>query len=533
MGKRLTSWRFLRVAMALVVAVSIGSGLLCAAGRSTAGAAAKPKVAAPAPRAVEVEIISPEQDAKLRGMAIVKVDYPNAAGYVIFRVDDQFAYATTPPFQMRWDTSSTVDGQHVVAADAYDGNGKYAGTASVGVIVANSIPTPANGVLLTVRFNENDMLTRIVTARGELGSLRADEALPQGFETLAGEFRGELTTSVMDLFYEGATTLIRSRLRLGQLTSGGLQRNIPEIGQSAMLQVSRNGLTLPVATASAKPRLGLAEISTALRDFPVNPGDTWSAPVAVVCDLYSRKAVYTQARHVFEGLRWYRGHECAVVTSTYRLPELPLYQSSSQQATTREVAALPGNSARVQLTQMMGGGMRGGMGGGRGSMGGGMRGGMGGGMGGRGRMGGGAGGAAGQRPGAASQLQRAQLVDLEGTRHTYITRQSGRVLRIEDTITGQVEFRTSSQVAQAAGSPYSLQLTQMMGGGMRGGMGGRMGGMRGGMDGRGGMSGRQGQTRSGATTRAGTQAGRTAATARTIPAKLDYGFRLTTELATD
>jgi hypothetical protein len=249
-----------------------------------------------------------------------------------------------------------------------------------------------------------------------------------------------------------------------------------------------------------------------MRDFPVLPGDTWESPIGVVCDLYSRRAVYVQGRHVFEGLRWYRGQECAVISSSYFIPELPLFRQEAQRmASAREAAESPW---RVELTQ--GRGMRGGMRGG-GMRGGGMRGG---GM--RGGMRGGRAGAAGaaRRPGTASQLLTARLVDLEGTRRTYLTRRSGRVLRTEDTILGEVEFRAASQRAalQSPGSAGSLsiELTQgrgMRGGGMRGG-GMRGGGMRGGGMRGGGM---RGGMRGG---RAGTTLGRRPA-AGNIPPRLD------------
>ena len=194
MGKRLV-WRLLGAGMVILFA---SAGLLMAGGATARQArpAAAPAVAAQrkssaaqhvlgVPVGVGVEIVSPEQGAKLRGTALVKVDYQNPMGYVMFRIGDRFAYATTPPYEMRWDTTSALDGQHVISADAYDGSARYAGSASISVMVENSIPTPPDGVLLTVRFDEHDLLARVITARGELSALQADEALPTGFEALA------------------------------------------------------------------------------------------------------------------------------------------------------------------------------------------------------------------------------------------------------------------------------------------------------------------------------------------------------------
>jgi len=463
----------------------------------------------------DIEIVSPESGARLRGTALIKVDWANPLGHVIFRIDDRFAYATTPPFEMRWDTSTALDGQHLISVDAYNASAQYAGGASIGVIVENSVPTPPEGVLLTVRFGEHDLSARTVSARGELSALRADEVLPSGFGVLEAELRAELSQSVMDPFYEGVSALVRSRLRTAMVTTEGTNQSLPEVGRYVMVQVSRNGLSLPADTASTKPRLGLAEVSLALRDFPVLPGDTWVSPIGVLCDLYSRRAVYVQGRHVFEGLRWFRGRECAVITSTYSIPELPIYeQGAAWSASTRTINA---SDLKLELTARGGGG-RGGRGG---------RSGRTAGTAGR----GGAGTARGgkttpprtTRPGTSvspTDLDSARLVNLEGNRRTYVTRYTGKVIHTEDTILGEVEFRTAAARTALNHAPsYKVKLTAG----------------RGGRGGRGGMSAGRGGAARGGTARAATGTrtapGRTTAPTRgIIPPRLDYGFRLTTDL---
>ena len=470
----------------------------------------------------KVQIAAPESGAKLRGDVMVRVDWPKTAGYVVFRVDDGFVYSTTAPYEMRWDTSTARDGEHILTVDAYDSSAKYAGSSSISVVVENSMPSPSEGVLLAMRFGEHDLLKRRVSARGELSALRAGEALPQGFDVLAGELRSELTQSVLDTAYEGLSTLMRNRLRTGSLIVGGIGQSLPEEGQYAVVQISRNGLTLPAPGTGSKPRVGIGEICLALPDYPLLPGDSWQQPVGAVCELYTRRAVFVQARHTFEGLRWYRGHECAVITSSYSIPELPLLTPARQEV----AAAGPALSAPfvVELTQMRGG-PRGG-GGGRGG-GFGMRGARGG------RMGGGTGaqarGARGTaapgtsaRPGAPGSVEQARLVGLEGTRTTYVTRQTGRVLHTEDTLVGKLEFRAGyMQTASARGlADYTVDLTAMRGGGgmMRGGARGAMGGMGAGTT---------------TTRRAGTAAAQRPGGAQAggeIPASLSYGFAITTDL---
>lgn len=528
-------WRLAWMVGLAVLLAGVSAGLLCAAERAkpalpeAAVREAEPDIESlPSAAEAEVEstgavrIAAPEPGAKLRGLAVVEVEWDDPSGYVIFRVGDRFAYATTQPYEMRWDTSTTLDGRHIVSADAYDRSGGYAGASSISVMVENAIPTPPEGVLLTVLFDEHDLMTREIVARGELSSLGAGEGLPAGFDVLAGDLRCTLNQSVMDTFYEGASTLLRNRLRIGALVVDGESRTLPEVGLYAMVQISRNGLAIPATAATTKPRLGLGEVSAALRDYPVVPGDTWEAPIGVVCDLYTRRAVFVRARHTFDGLRWFRGRECAVVTSSYTIPKLPLLEPKSRE--TAAAAGLAPSPYRIELTQQRGMRARGGgrgmrsMRGERGAM----------------RRGAGArrGAAATPRPGAApgraaaGEVESARLVDLEGTRRTYLTRATGTVLRTEDTILGKVEFRGAASQRAAADieRPHRIQLTQRRGMGGRGG-GPGMRGMRGERAGmRRGTGARRGAT---ATPRPGTQARGGA-----IPPRLDYGFRLTTDLVT-
>jgi hypothetical protein len=517
--------------------------------------APKTAPAQPAIAAGGVEIISPESNAKVRGVTTVRVTWSNTKGYVLFRVDDKFLFASTAPYKMLWDTSALADGEHVLSVDAFDSEGQFEGSSSIQAVVQNTIPTPDSGVLLSVRFGSEDMLNRAVNARGEMAALSAGEALPAGYDVLSGSFKGSITQTVMDPFYQGASVLLRNRLKDGWVTIGNTRTSLPEVGQYAMVQVSRNGLAVPSVTAVRRTRLAIGEVSLALADYPVFPGDSWQSPIGAVVDLYSRRTVYVQAQHTFEGLRWFNERECAMVTSTYSIPALTLYQSAPAQASLSGTAGYS-----LQLTQMGAG-----RGAGRGGGGGGRRGGGGGGgavggaggarRGGGGGAGGGAGGARaganqqGARGGAQAQtnLLSARLVNLEGVRVTYLSRRSGSVIRTEDTVKGRVEFKTAGTYssARALGSDYSVDLTQMgpgmRGGGRRGGGGGG-GGAVGGGGGGARRAGGGGGARAGGGTRAGggqggrqagqaagTTAGQRAAAGR-IPASVEYGFRLTTEL---
>ncbi len=509
-------WRAFWVMMAAVLAIA-GGGILW-------GAKANPETSGLSQPVEGIQIVTPESGSRVRGVVRVKADWDDPSGYLIYRVDGEFVYASSSPYEMRWDSSTITDGEHVITADAYDSDGVYHGTSSVKVVVENTIPTPPEGVLLQVRFTDEDHFVRRFQARSEIGALTSQQALPQGFEVLSGHMKCELTQSVMDAFYEGNSALVRNRLRQGEIAVGGARRTLPEVGRYAMVQISRNGLAVPAAAAVSRPRLGLGEISLALPDVPVFPGDQWESPLGAVFDIYTRQAVFVQATHTFEGLRWFRGHECALITSTYSAARVPLYDAGEQQ--TASSNGIPGGGFRLELTQMMGGGRRGG---GRRGTGRSQRGTRTGSRAQRAAPGTGTGGATRARPGTIT-LESVRLANAKGTRRTYLTTVTGRVLHTEDVVMGKLEFRAVTQLASSSGG-YSVSLTQMMGGGRRGG-GMRGGGMRGGGM-RGGGAGRGSRrTAGGAQTRRATSpSARTSApSAKEVPANLDYALKLTGDL---
>ena len=269
--------------------------------------------------------MAPKTDAKLRGVSTVQATCPSSIGYVLFRVDDKFVYAWAPPYKMRWDTSSVTDGTHVLSIDAFDTQAKFQGSSSIRVEVKNSIDAPSGGVLLAVRFGGEDMVIRSVSAHGELATLGDGETLPPGCAQVTGSLSESLGQTVMDPFYQGNSVLLRNRIKDGWLSANNTRTSLTAVGEYAMVQVSRNGLTIPQLTSVHTTRIAPGELSLALPDYPVLTGDTWQSPIAVMPVVYAKRTFYVQAQHTFEGLRWYMDQECAVITSTFTLPGIQLF----------------------------------------------------------------------------------------------------------------------------------------------------------------------------------------------------------------
>ena len=130
-------------------------------------------------------------------------------------------------------------------------------------------------------------------------------------------------------------------------------------------------------------------------------------------------------------------------------------------------------------------------------------------------------------------LESARLVNLRGTRRTYVAVQRGQVLHVEDSILGNIEFRPrAARTASAGPAPsYSVELT----GGRDRGM--DMQGMRGERGDRRGSATRGARARTSQRAGTGRRAAPGAAPGRAgaagggrIPRSLDYGLRLTSSL---
>jgi hypothetical protein len=444
-----------------------------------------------APAATQLGFATPETGATVRGMARIAVRKSDPGGYVAFRIDDRFAHATVAPFEMRWDTSTTRDGEHTVQADAYDDSGAHEGTSSIRVKVANQVPlTDKEGVKLTVRFRQNEVVDRQVTGSGELGELALDETLPPGLEELAARLTASMSEIVLDAFYKGSRSLLRHRIRKGGLLIGASQRELSEMGKYATVEVSRNGLALPILSSPDRPRIPLGEISFALADFPVKEGDTWRSPLGVIPDLLKRQIVFVRAEHTFNGVWYFQGRECAKITSKYTLPDIELPLSGAF------LSARATPTWQIEFTQgaaVSGYPAPGVAPGGAGS----------------GALSGldyreqwraqrrmalealrqqrrlrptrsrlrelylqqlglaqpGAAGTA-TAPAAPQVVQSAKLTDLGGTRTTWLAVESGKILRTEDEIRGRLSFSFGSEAAPSGAGAVGMPAMPPMPGGM-------------------------------------------------------------------
>jgi hypothetical protein len=90
--------------------------------------------------AAEVKITSPRYDSVVRGMVAIKLLMKSGVGWANVYVDGVFLAST--PDAIAWNSTSSLNGTHIISARAFDTTGALLGTTSKTVRVKNRTPTP-------------------------------------------------------------------------------------------------------------------------------------------------------------------------------------------------------------------------------------------------------------------------------------------------------------------------------------------------------------------------------------------------------
>lgn len=103
--------------------------------------------ATPSPVSTAIAITAPTDNATLAGTVSIVVSEGSSVSWVNLYIDGDY-FASTPPSNFSWDSTTVSDGQHTISATAYSSSGTNLGTASINVTVQNSavqITAPAQG----------------------------------------------------------------------------------------------------------------------------------------------------------------------------------------------------------------------------------------------------------------------------------------------------------------------------------------------------------------------------------------------------
>ena len=426
-----------------------------------------------------VKLTFPAAGATVRGIVDVKVSGIEQSGYIVFRVDNQFAYATTAPFKMQWDTLGAEDGDHIIRASGYAADKTYIGDAIVRVTIQNHIEggVPAGGLAITLHPVVGETIVKNAEGISDVAGLGAENKLPNHLRPLRSRFYARFSQSVTAVNDLDRSANLRTTVRSGVISTDDGDIDIPESNHYGIATLSSSGLESPPPPGSKSPAIGLGELSLALPTGPLHEGMTWRSPIRVMPDLVQRKTIEVEGTHTFEGLWWFKGRKCARIFSKFEIGDVAVTGSAGAQQQAGVATGLT-----LELTQ----GRRAGM------------------MGRRSAMGGRTGGANARRTqttpraGTAGVAVRtpqiaAILSGLTGTRITWIDIRRGLIIRSEDEISGtlaltgplptatpaRVNALPSQTIAVQPDEPstgLALALTAMPGGGGRPGAGGRPGG---------------------------------------------------------
>ena len=99
-----------------------------------------------------VTIAAPGNDATVSGSVDITAQIGAGVSWMNVYIDGSYL-ASSPPFNFTWDSTTAVNGNHTISANAYASNGSLAGNASITVSVQNSNAQPA--VTLTSPANNS------------------------------------------------------------------------------------------------------------------------------------------------------------------------------------------------------------------------------------------------------------------------------------------------------------------------------------------------------------------------------------------
>jgi Tol biopolymer transport system component len=287
--------------------------------------------ASPAPAAEEpVRILSPVDGSSVRQTIRVAAAKKNIEGYVVFQVDGAFQYATTAPFEWKWDTRSiwkgdgdvpTDDKEYTISSIGFGPMGEREGHVQVKVKIQNGIDSNAlgpDGTMLRLRFIPERIQRKKIEADSRFAGMTD---VPQWLKSLEAHLLGELDQEVESVTRDGTTATLVTRLKEDTtLAIGGVATAIPEIQRSARTTAMSAGNIVASMAAAAQHRITLGEIYTKLPSRSVRVKDTWTAPMTFIVDLSTRQLYEAAGTHEIAELKWMQDTEALRIHSIAGLP---------------------------------------------------------------------------------------------------------------------------------------------------------------------------------------------------------------------
>lgn len=466
-----------------------------------------------------VEFLFPQDGSTVHEKFKIVLRKANPTGYIALWLDGQFLTAIGPPFEhdIDPDAMKLKDGEHELRAEARDGDGTYVGSSTVRFKLVRQAPieVPQEGLILSFKLRSGEVWFYTVKAgskaRGKIPKRARTEDLPFLEHRLTLRWNQMVQGVTPDRYYQVNREIEEGRIwflapsgavggigMAGALMGGetGGPTSSAQMFQvvSLPLQPLRKMMLASMETNGSiftnddvDPLLAFATAGVEIEfpDFPLKPGTSWDAPVAVRPELFFLSVIHKPPRrsqgqmeavigtikgdvkHTFNGFEWQIGKPCAKIVTQYELDIT--FKLAYLQARFSSVGVAGSGATETGAamgTGMMGmpmGSPTGGMPGYSGAMSplGGMMGGFGG------FMGGTMGGAFGTAGVMAAQKIPEELKGVgKGTRTIYFDVKEGRIISSREEV--ELTFNTDTMVLSLLVPQMQTAAQTGIGGGLLG-----------------------------------------------------------------
>ncbi|MCS7254037.1 MAG: hypothetical protein RMK18_10445 [Armatimonadota bacterium] len=320
-----------------------------------------------------VEFVFPQDGLTVHEKFKIVLRKANPTGYIALWLNGQFLTAVGPPFEHEIDPDALKlkDGEHELRAEARDGDGRYAGSATIRFRLARQAPleVPPEGLLLSFKFRPGEVWFYTVKAgskaKGRIPKRARTEDLPFLEHRLTLRWNQMVQGISPDRYYQVSREVEDGRIwflapsgtagvgmmggamgpmggEAGAATSGAQMFQVVSLPLQPMRKMmlasmESNGSMFTNDDIDPLLAFATAGIDIEFPDFPLRVGNSWEAPIAVRPELFflsvirkpeKRSPSPTEAvigtirgdvRHMFSGFEWQMGKPCAKIVTSYEL----------------------------------------------------------------------------------------------------------------------------------------------------------------------------------------------------------------------
>lgn len=316
-----------------------------------------------------VEFVFPQDGTTVHEKFKIVLRKANPTGYVALWLDGQFLTAIGAPFEHEIDPDAMKlkDGEHELRAEARDGDGNYAGSATVRfrLIRQAQLEVPPEGLILSFKFRPGEVWFYTVKAgskaKGKIPKRARTEDLPFLEHRLTLRWNQMVQGISPDRYYQVSREVEDGRIWFlapagtagvgmmggamggegGPATSGTQMFQVVSLPLQPMRRMmlasmKSNGHIFTNDDIDPLLAFATAGVDIEFPDDPLRIGATWEAPIAIRPELFflsvihrpEKRSPQTEAvigtirgdvKHSLAAFEWQMGKPCAKIVTSYEL----------------------------------------------------------------------------------------------------------------------------------------------------------------------------------------------------------------------